>query len=96
VAGAWSAVALGELATAMAAAGVRQWRFAPRPRGIAHVAVIVVSASLVLAGLPLLAQRSLGGPVVVVTAMVVVLAVARVPGRRIGTERVAPTAEVDA
>jgi hypothetical protein len=43
----WASVGLGELVVASTAVAVRQWRFAPRPRLVGLVVVIVVALGLV-------------------------------------------------
>jgi hypothetical protein len=80
---AWVGAGLGELAIAMVAAGVRQWRFAPWPRRWSFACVELAAIALVGAGAPLAADGSAWGTVVVGATMLVVLLVARAPARRL-------------
>jgi hypothetical protein len=83
VASAWVAAGLGELAIAMTAAGVRQWRFAPWPRRAGFVTTIAASVLLVALGVPLTARGSAWGPIAVAITMVVIGMTARAPARRL-------------
>jgi hypothetical protein len=88
VAWSWTSAGLGEVAIAMTAAGVRQWRFAPWPRRRGFVATLAAAVVLVGAAAPLGARGSVWGPVVVGVAMVAVVLTARVPGSQLrGTAR---------
>jgi hypothetical protein len=88
----WCAAGLGDVAAAMAAAGVRQWRFAPRPRVIGLSIVVLATATLIGGAAPLAARGSPWGVVVVVAVMSVLACVARVPARQV---RAADTHELD-
>ena len=83
VAWAWAAAGLGEVAIAMTASGVRQWRFAPWPRRVGFATTIAGSVSLVAVGAPLTVRGSPWGPVVVAVTMVVIGMTARAPARRL-------------
>jgi hypothetical protein len=78
---AWVAAGLGEVAVAMTAAGVRQWRFAPWPRRRGFATVIVVSCLLIGVAAPLVERGSAWGAVVVAVTMVAVAVTARTPAR---------------
>ena len=80
----WLGVACGEAAVVMAAWGVRQWRFVARTRRRALVTLLVVALALVLA-VPELATTaaSVVAPAATALLMVVTVAVARVPARRV-------------
>jgi hypothetical protein len=83
VAWSWTAAGIGEVVVAMAAAGVRQWRFAPWPRRRGFAATIAGAVVLVGVGGPLGTRGSTWGPIVVGATMVVVVLTASVPGRQL-------------
>ena len=80
---AWTGAGFGEVAIAMTAAGVRQWRLAPWPRRRGFVVTAAGAVLLVGLGAPLAARGSAWGAVVVAATMVVVLLTARAPARRL-------------
>jgi hypothetical protein len=80
---AWTGAGFGEVALAMAAAGVRQWRLAPWPRRRGFVATAAGAVLLVGVGAPLAARGSAWGTVVVAVTMLVALLAARAPARRL-------------
>jgi uncharacterized membrane protein len=82
VACAWASVALGEAATAMAAMGVRQWRFAPRSRAVSLASLLAVCVLLVAPVPALLTGRSVWGVILLVVLLTVVAIVARHPAAR--------------
>jgi hypothetical protein len=84
---AWIAAGLGEVAVSMAAAGVRQWRFAPWPRRRGFATVIAASCLLLGVGAPLVERGSVWGAVVVTVTLVAVGAVARTPARMLERAR---------
>jgi hypothetical protein len=86
---AWTAIGLGEVAIAVTAAGVRQWRFARSPRRIGAATTISAAGVLLALGAPLTVRGSAWGPVVVGTTMVAAGCVARAPARRVREQRVA-------
>jgi hypothetical protein len=87
VGGAWASAGLGDTAAAMAVLGVRQWRFAPRPRMIGLVALLVAAAAFTAAVPALVIHRSWWGPVTTVAAVTAVVAVARRPAAVAGATR---------
>jgi hypothetical protein len=70
----WVGVALGESAVAMALAGVRQWRFAPRRRASESATLLLVTLLLVVAcPSPLVAGEA--WPVLLAAALLAVVVV---------------------
>jgi hypothetical protein len=80
----WLGVACGEAAVAMTAWGVRQWRFVAVARRRALAALLAVVVALVL-GVPELATTDVrvAAPALTAVLMVVTVALARVPARRL-------------
>ena len=75
----WIAVGTVDAGVAMAALGVRQWRFAPGPRR-RSLTILLVTAAAPAVVVPGLARDGSGwAPVVVAACTVVVLGIARVP-----------------
>ncbi len=79
---AWAGAGAGEGAVAMALFGVRQWRFAPRPRALGAAALVTTAAALVLVVPALVVDGSGWSVALMVASMVVVLATGRVPAAR--------------
>jgi hypothetical protein len=78
----WVAVGVSESAVGMVLVGVRQWRFAPRPRAVALGALLGTTAALALA-YPALADDGSGvAPLLMGALLVVVLVAGHTPGAR--------------
>jgi hypothetical protein len=81
---AWVSVGLGESITAMAAVGVRQWRFDSRPRALGLATLLGASVLMLVAVPVFLIHGSVGGPALLALALGCVAIVARAPAGRAG------------
>lgn len=79
---AWISVGLGESAVAMAAMGLRQWRFAPRPRAVGLAGLLLATVVLASAVPALVIDASAWATALVVAVMLLVTAIARGPAAR--------------
>jgi len=78
----WVSAGFGECAAAMAAMGVRQWRFAPRPRAIALMLLLVVVVAFV-GGVPELVRAgSWWGPILAAALGAAIVAIAHQPAAK--------------
>ena len=79
---AWISVGLGESAVAMAAMGVRQWRFAPRPRVVGLAGLLLATVVLASAVPALVVDGSAWAAALIIAVMLLVTALARGPADR--------------
>ena len=79
---AWISVGLGESAVAMAAMGVRQWRFAPRPRAVGLAGLLLATVVLASAVPVLVVDGSAWAAALIIAVMLLVTAIARGPAAR--------------
>jgi hypothetical protein len=79
---AWVSVGMGESAVAMSAMGVRQWRFAPRPRAVGLAGLLLVTLVLASAVPTLVVDGSAWAAPLMIVSMLLVTAIARGPAAR--------------
>jgi hypothetical protein len=84
----WTSAGIAEFVVVMTASGVRQWRLAPRPRGLGFVLTASTAVVLLVGASSFSNDRSWALTSIVAGSMVVMLAVARRPGRAV--QRVPP------
>ena len=79
----WASAGIAEVVVAMTASGVRQWRLAPMPRAVGFVATGSATIVVLVGASVFSNDRSWAWTSVVVVSMLVMLTVARRPGRAV-------------